>query len=118
MPARKIVAIRIATRMGRIKWPPRVESIRGRKNDRMALRQRKGQKFDSTGYNNLCSKTVSSLFAHAFSNSRKKRRIHPQKFDSQGQDRIAMSMGSRCAKPTPPTTNALYNSPEMPRPME
>jgi hypothetical protein len=62
--------------------------------------------------------TVSSLFAHAFSNSRKKRRIHPQKFDSQRQDRIAMYMESRCAKPTPPTTNALYNSPEMPRPME
>ena len=40
----------------------------------------KGQKFDSTGYNNLCSKTVSSLFAGAFSNSRKKRRIHPQTF--------------------------------------
>src|SRR6266478_6670052 len=58
MPARKIVAIRIATRMGRIKWPGRVESIRGLKNDRTAIREKKPQKFDWTGLHQFVFETL------------------------------------------------------------
>jgi hypothetical protein len=72
----------------------------------------KRQKFDPKGYNNLCSKTVSSLFAHTFSNSRKNDEFIHRSSNSRVQDRIAKYVECRCAKPAPPATNALYNSPK------
>src|SRR6266404_3261801 len=79
MPARKIVAIRIATRMGRIKWPPRVESIRRLKNDRMAIREKEPQKFDWTGLHQFVFETlpVYSLVGSAVVVRK------PQNFDSK-----------------------------------
>lgn len=56
--------------------------------------------------------TVSSLFAHTFSNSRKNDEFIHRSSNSKAQDRIAMYVESRCAEPAPAAIKALYNSPK------
>jgi hypothetical protein len=72
----------------------------------------KRQKFDPKGYNNLCSKTVSSLFAHTFSNSRKNDEFIHRSSTPGGRIGLRSTWRVDAQNLRPPATNALYNSPK------
>lgn len=73
------MAIRAAMRMRRIKSPVRVENTGAEKKDRIAIREKKPRKLDSTVYNRFAFETVFSLFARSFGNSRIKSATDLQK---------------------------------------